>query len=130
MEIGQHRVSGGRGNLDVAAARVIGIDTANKDTGFGEAAYPAQRRGRRHCGGDAQAGNGHTLAFQPCRDEIKQHVPCRIGEDIGREEAFTIAPQLDQSTDECGIDPSGLRWRPRDFDEAGQLLGDATCFHR
>ena len=115
----------------MAAAGVLTVEAALQQPGLSEAADPAQRRGCRHRGGDAQARYRHGLALQPCRRQIEKNVPGRIGEDFAWQKAFAITAQLDQSPHQHRFDAAhhcgGRRFGRR---QQCQAFGNTAGFDR
>src|SRR3546814_19766303 len=60
------------------------VCSSDLKTRVGHRLDPAQRRGRGNGGRDAQARHRDRLAFEPRGLKVEQHVPRRIGEQIGK----------------------------------------------
>ena len=62
----------------------------------GQRPDPAQGRGRRYGSRDAKARYRYALLLQPRRQQVEQHVPGGIGEQVARQEIGADAPRAQQ----------------------------------
>jgi len=99
MRLGRQRHEG--------AALVERVGMADEHAGIGHLRDPAQRRGRRDGGGDAQAGDGDLGLLQLGREQVEQHVPGGILEQAAFEELVAQPARPDH------LAHVACRYRPR-----------------
>ncbi len=89
---------------DEHAPPVARVRVAQEQPFLRERLDPAQRRGGRYGGGDAQAGDGDAAPLLPGCGEVQQYVPGGIGEQVAAEELLANAARADEGPDGLGAD--------------------------
>lgn len=82
----QHRCARGFGQQDVDAPSILRIGHLGDQTTLVEDTDPTQRRGRRNTRRDAGRSDADILAFLARNEQVEQQIPCRLTEQIDRQE--------------------------------------------
>src|SRR6476661_8727159 len=94
-EIAAQGLARGRRELNENTATVMRVRAPNKKALLGHRLQPAQRGRRWYGRGDAQAGNGYPKLRDLGLQEIEQHIPRGVGEQLFGEEAAAEASGAD-----------------------------------
>ena len=100
---------------DIGAPPVAGVGLAAEQAGVVHRPDPAQCRGRRNGGRDAQARDRHAAPLDPRGEQVQQHVPGGIGEQVGREILGAQPARADDRADLGGGDVRHGLVRPAIF---------------